>query len=356
MKLFPKYVIICVIGICGCSKSNSVSPVVVSESKFLIANVNSNGFGVISTYEKPDAVTTDAAYTLSAKGSPETIADFQIYNDKVYMVRSRSGLVEVANLSDLSQVQTLEYAKPIAFNAYKHIGVTNNRIFVGDRDFNSRTTTQNTSFLKVITLGQTKIDSIGIAKNGPITAVAVSSRYVYVSGGVSPQTVFVIDANTLAKVASIPISGFCTEILIDKDNNILVFYNGRVTKFSGTDYSVLKDKAINGANVNVENDDVRGNTGYALDVQGNIVYFLSNAPQPASAPYLLKSYNLNTDVVDFVSTQFITAVTIAYDSVDQQILLGNYDTKGVMKFLTLKGEVKSQFTISGEPEGIRVDQ
>lgn len=272
------------------------------------------------------------------------------------MVRSGSALVEVANLNDLSQVQTLQYATPIATNFYKHIGVTNNRVFVGDRDFNSHSTTQNTAFIKVITLGQTKVDSIGIAKNGPITAVAVSSRYVYVSGGTSPQTLFVIDATSLAKVASIPIAGFCTEILIDKDNNILAFYNGRITKFSGTDYSIIRDNLIGGANINVENDDVAGNTAFALDKANNILYFLSSAPQPASAPYLLKSYNLTTDVVDFVSTQFLSAETIAFDAIGQQIVLGTFDTKGVVKFLSLKGEVKSQCTISGPPVGIRIDQ
>lgn len=357
MKTLARYIACFTIGLCGCKKSDDAAPIVVSESKFLISNSNASGIGILSVYEKPGGVVTDAAYKLSSTSSnPETIADFQIYNGKVYMVRSGSAIIEVANLSDLSQSQSIQYAKPLATNFYKHIGVTNNKIFVGDRDFNSRSTSQNTAFVKVVTLGQTKVDSIGIAKNGPITAITVSSRYVYVSGGTSPQTIFVIDATTLAKVAIIPITGFCTEIIVDKDNNILVFYNGRITKFSGADYSVMKDRLIGGANVNVENDDVAGNSAYALDTPNNILYFLSNAPQPASAPYVLKSYDLTTDVVDFVSTQFISAETIAYDAVEKQIVLGTYDTKGVVKFFSLKGELKAQGTISGAPVTIRIEQ
>lgn len=359
MKLMTKYLSLFVICLCGCSKSSDDPQIVVSESKFLISNTNASGTGILSVYRKPGGIATDAGYTLSATAGsnvPETIADFQIYDGKVYMVRGAKAVIEVANLSDLAQTQTIQYAKPLASNFFKHIGVTNNKIFVGDRDFNSSATSQNTAFLKVVTLGQTKIDSIGIAKNAPITAIAVSSRYVYVAGGNSPQTLFVIDATSYAKVASIPISGFCTEIIIDQNNNILAFYNGRVTKFSGTDYSIIKDKLIGGANVNVVNDDVASNTAYVLDKANNILYFLAAASQPASAPYLLKSYDLNTDLVDFVSTQFISAETISFDAIDKQIIVGSYDTKGVVKFLTPKGEVKAQFNIPGAPGAVQIDQ
>jgi hypothetical protein len=208
-------------------------------------------------------------------------------------------------------------------------------------------------------LGQTKVDSIGIVKNGPITALAVSNRYVYVAGGTSPQTLFVIDATTYAKVASIAINGFVTEILIDKDENILAFYNGRMTMFSGSNFSSIKDKLIGGATVNIENDDVASNTAFVLDKTANIVYFLSNAPQPASAPYFLSYYDLNKDEVALVSHDFISAQTIGFDKVDKEIILGIYDdtlNKGVIKFLSTKGEVKSQFTISRAPFAIQVDQ
>ncbi len=359
MKLLTRFVTFFVIGMCGCSKSDPVTPIIVSESKFLITNTNAGGTGIISMYKKPGGISTDAAYTLSATSGgaiPETIADFQIYGGKVYMVRAARAVIEVANLDDLSQAQSIQYAKPLATNFYKHVGVTNNKIFVGDRDFNSSSTSQNTAFLKVVTLGQSKIDSIGIVKNSPITAIAVSTKYVYVAGGNNPQTLFVIDATSYAKVASITIPGFCTEIIIDQSNNILAFYNGHMTKFSGTDYSIIKDKLIGGANVNVVNDDVASNTAYVLDKENNLLYFLANAPQPASAPYLLKSYDLNTDIVDFVSTQFISAETIAFDNVDKQIIVGSYDTKGVVKFLTPKGELKAQFNIPGPPGAVQIDQ
>jgi hypothetical protein len=360
MKLMARYVTFLILAMCGCSKSGDVTPVSVSESKFLITNTNASGAGTISEYKKPDGISTDAAYTLSVKlASPETIADFQIYNGKVYMVRSRSGLIEVANLTDFSQSQTIVYAKPLATNVYKHIAIANNKIFVADRDFISPTTSQNTAFLKVITLGQSKVDSIGIVKNAPITAVAVSSRYVYVSGGMGPQTIFVIDPNTYAKVAAIAISGFCTELLMDNEDNILAFYNGRITKFSGVNFSMLKDRLIGGAIVNIENDDVMSNTAFALDKTANIVYYLSNAPQPASAPYILSSYDLGKDEIVLISNKFITAQTIGFDKVDKQIILGDFDAtanKGVIKFLTTKGEVKSQFTIPGTPGAIQIDQ
>src|SRR5437868_4375871 len=135
MKPIVPYVALIVMGICGCSKSNDdAAPIVVSESKFLISNTNASGSGVISTYKKPDEITVDPAYTLSTKqGIAETIADFQIYNGKVYIARALSALIEVVNLNDFSQSQTITYAKPIANNVYKHIGVTNNKIFIGDR-------------------------------------------------------------------------------------------------------------------------------------------------------------------------------------------------------------------------------
>ncbi len=360
MKLMLKiYWIALIISLSGCKKSDTITPVVVSESKFFIANANSQGVGSISTYKKPGGITSDAAYLLPLPaGTSESISDFQVYNGRVYVAHSLKPQIEVANIADLSQLQTITYAKPVTPNIFKHMGIVNDKIFVAERDFLSAATTQNAAFLKVINLGNSKIDSIGIVKNARITAVAVSTGRVYVAAGISPQSIYVIDANSYAAIGTIPIAGVCTEILIDKDKNILTFYNGHVTKFNGATFSMMKDKLINGAPVNVFGDDTRNNSAYGLDKDNNIIYFLAHAPQPASAPYLLKSYNIETDALDLVSTEFISAETIAFDNVDKQIVLGTYDfsAKGAIKFLSLKGEVKSQFAISGTPGAIRIDQ
>jgi hypothetical protein len=355
-----KYISVILVFVSGCKKSDDATPQVVSESKFFITNVDAKGQGVISTYKKPGGVTRDPAYTLAFKNStPELISDFQIYDGKMYMVRSGSALIEVASTSDLSQVQSIQYAKPRLNNYYKHLAITDGKIFIADRDFVSAGSGQNTAFLKVVTLGKSTVDSIGIMKNVSITAVAAGNGRVYVSAGLSPQTLYAIDAKSYAIVATVPIIGFCTDLILDKDGNVLAFYNGRMTQFSSNNLSVMKDRLINGAPVNIDNDDTISTTAYAIDKDNNIIYFLANAPQPAPAPYFLNAYDLKTDEITRLSNQFISAETVGFDQTDQQIILGSFDiaaNKGQIKFLTTKAEIKEQFAIFGSPLGIRAEQ
>jgi hypothetical protein len=345
--------------VAGCKKSDPIVPKIISESNFFFSNTNAGGVGTISTYKKPGGIAKDAVYTLPTRPATiESIADMAIYNGGIYIIHSVEAKIEVARLGDLAQIETIEYAKPLSVNIYKRIGATDGKIFIADRDFLSKGNTQNAAFLKVVTIGKSKIDSIGIMKNAPITAIAVSSGRVYVSAGTGPQTIFVVDANSYATIATIPLAGFCTDLLIDNANNILAFYNGRMTKFSGSSFAVLKDKLIGGAPVNIESDDTRTNSAYGFDKDNNIIYFLSNAPQPAVAPYFLKSYDLNKDEITLVSHEFFSALSVGFDKGDKEIILGSYDfvTKGNIKFISLTGEVRSQFTISGPPMGIQVDQ
>lgn len=342
----------------GCSKPDSPNRVIVQETKVLISNEDSAGGGIISTVKNPGSIFSSKAYSLSARNFPEVIGDLQVYNDKVYMVRAVSAVVEIANLSDLSPVRTFQYANPIQFNVNKHLAVHGDKIIIADRDYIARTGSSYNSFLKIIPIDGIKADSVSILKDGPITALAANNGKIFLSAGNGSQSIYVLDVTNYSLLNKFSFSGFCTDLIIDKDGNLLAFGSGYVRKYSTSSYSLMKEKQIGNGFVNQSNDATDASTGYALDLDNNILYFLASAPQPASAPYLLNSYNLGTDELKLITTQFVSAETIAFDPNTKQILIGDIDAKGnagIVKFLSTQAEVKSQISVPGQPSVIRIN-
>lgn len=333
--------------------------VIVQESKVLVSNEDSNGAGIISTLKNPGGVFSSKAYSLTVKGFPEVIGDMQVYNDKLYLVRQASAVVEIANLSDLSQVRTFQYANAIQFNVNKHLVVHHDKIIIADRDYLTRTGSAYNSYLKITPIEGTKTDSVSIVKDGPITALAASDGKIFLSAGKTPQFIYVLDVANYSLLNKFSFNGFCTDLLIDKDGNLLAFGSGYIRKFSTSSYTLMKEKQIGNAFINQSNDATDASTGFALDRDNNMVYFLTSAPQPASAPYLLNSYNIETDELKLLTQQFVSAETIAYDANTKQILIGDTDPKtntGIIRFLSTSADFKSQISVPGRPSVIRMNE
>lgn len=342
----------------GCSKSDSPEPAIVQETKVLISNEDSSGGGIISTLKNPGGLLSAKAYSLPVKTFRELIGDMQVYNDKVYMVRQASAVVEVANLSDLSTVRTFQYASPIQFNVNKHLVVHSDKIIIADRDYISRTGSSYNSYLKIIPIEGTKTDSVSIVKDGPITALAADNGKIFLSAGNVSQSIYVLDVTNYSLLNKFSFGGFCTDLMIDKDGNLLAFGSGFVRKYNTSSYSLIKEKQIGNGFLNQSNDATNASTGFALDRENNIVYFLASAPQPASAPYLLNSYNIETDELKLLTQKFVSAVTIAFDLNTQQIVIGDTDSKtntGIIRLLSKTAELNSQISIPGPPSAIRIN-
>ena len=145
----------------------------------------------------------------------------------------------------------------------------------------------------------------------------------------------------------------------DKDGNaIAIMYNG-VATISKADFSIIKNILIYAAPVNLYGDQFTNSRGYCVDRENGILYFLRRAAQPAPGPYTLASYNLATDEVKAITTNFFYASSIAYDASQKLVIMGDFPPNGssgggTVKMYSPLGLLSSQFALPTVPSEILI--
>ena len=306
----------------GCSKSDHTpAPPAVTEPRYFVISGAS-----LTTYTNNEGATN--IFSLTQGTFEEWISDFAVSGNRIVMVRNATSIIEVIDRQTYAAIASLNYSNAGTGNYHKHIDIVGNKAFISDRAPLGHTINDE-SYIKVINLDvPAQIDSIPVVEDEPIWAMAHVDNKLFVSASQTKPTIFVYDATTYNKLQEITTAGVCSNMTIDKDKNILAFTYGSVTRISSVDYSVTSPKETGGTYINVGYSYSTCSQAYGLDSAANVLYFFRTAPQPAAAPFILSSYDLNTDVASVLLTTFISGETLSYDRKNKFILIGTGDNTG----------------------------
>jgi hypothetical protein len=280
----------------------------------------------------------------------------------MYAVKSVSTSIDVISLSDMSLAKSIPFAKTISGNYYRHIEFVNNKIVVADRSLISVNAgpPDNGSFLRIINADNSNVDSVFIVKNGAIWALAQANNKIFVSRQIAnDNSILVLDASNYSVIADINTGfGICGNFLIDKNNNLIVLLTtGKIMQINTTDLSIMKTSTLLNYQFNRTGASTTNSKSACIDKEANVIYFFGLAAQPAPAPFILKSYDLTTDVVTVLS-DFIGASTISFDKKNKLLLMGDFANLnpqgGTVKAYTTKGVLSSKFEVLTVPSDILV--
>jgi hypothetical protein len=346
------------IGVSGCKKSEP-EPLAPDESGYLIVNNKGGGFpiGNISVYKKAKGELVSPFYQLNVKTTAASISDAVVSGEKLYVARAEYRGVEIVNATNFQVLNSVTYGKGAPVDAFKHLAVSPDKIFVSDRDYIPNSPNHsNLSYLKAISLTDVnRVDSIPVIQDAAIWAVAYANGKIFVSAGNAQWAILVFDATTYAKLGQVNLTSFCSTLLVDNDNNVLAL-GSKLILINSNNLSVIKERSIFGTDTNIGAGDYSTcSSGFSLDRETNMIYHVGAAAQPASAPFILKSYNIVTDVSTLLSNNFISASTVAFDQKDKMILIGSAaGSGGVVTMYSTKGVVTKSVSIPNPPDKIIV--
>jgi hypothetical protein len=321
--------------------------------------------GFISSLNAGGIISSQALQVPLSPVGYEWYSDMVIYDDKIYAARGYASIVDIIELPALRIVKSVSFDKHFNFgvNVPRNIEFSNGRIFILERVL-TPTGGNLETLLKAVNPDTGKVDSISLGINLPPRAMAQTNNKIFISRRLpnSQESILVLDALTLSIVGEVKVgSGVYTSMLIDKDKNVLAFgVSGEMIKIDANNYSLVSQKFIGVAGfINVENNlgGSYSNSPVSIDKDANILYFLGAAPQPASAPFGLRKYDLNTDINTLIITTFTDGSTISYDQRNKLILLGQTvykDGTGIVQVLAVDGTLKKQIPVSSAPSEILV--
>ncbi len=339
----------------GCRKSNDPAPVD-EAPKYLVVSSNQAFNGSVSVYSA--GIYTGKSYFVNQSPFQDRISDAVISGDKMYAVRAVSSLVDVIDVASMTLIKSLPFAKGSSGNYYRQIDFSNNKIIVSDRGFIPNGSFDDESFLKIIDPDNGKVDSIPIVKNSAILAMTQLNSKIFISRQMPDYSlsILVLDAATYAIIKDINLGeGYSTDLLFDRHDNLLVFSRGKIIIISTTDYVTIKTKLIGGTSVNHSFGAITNSVGFCIDKDNDIVYFLRQAAQPASAPYIFSSYNIVSDDIRTLNVNFINASTMAYDKKKKLVLMGDISgTAGVIKLYNTDGSLSSKIDVPSVPSDILI--
>jgi hypothetical protein len=339
----------------SCKKSDDPAPIEEVPKYFMISS-NQAFKGSVSVYSA--GVYTGKSYFVNQSPYQDRIADAVISGDKMYAVRAVSSLVDVIDVASMTLIKSVPFAKQPSGNYFRQIDFSNNKIIVSDRGFIPDGSFDDESFLKIIDPDNGKVDSVPIVKNSAILAMAQLNGKIFISRQMQDYTlsILVLDAATYAIIKDINLGeGYSTDLLFDREDNLLVFSRGKIIIISTTDYVTIKTKLIGGTSVNYSFGVITNSVGFCIDKENNIVYFLRQAAQPASAPYIFSSYNIVSDDVRTLNVNFINASTMAYDKKKKLILMGDISgAAGAIKLYNTDGSLSSKIDVPSIPSDILI--
>lgn len=319
-----------------------------------ISSLNSNMLVSAQGFEVPQP-----ALTPTPPISVDWIMDAVIYDNRIYVVRGSNSSVDIVDVPALTLVKSIPFRKKASdLNLLRHIEFVDGRIFV--LDVVERPPFDFETFLKAINPDTGKVDSVSLGLNVCYT-MAQSADKVFVSRQLAnfQRSILVFDALTLAVVGELSKgSKMCTMMLTDKNNNVLAFNtDGTMATIDAKSLSIISEQSV-GVAANAFLQQYPGgaynNLTVALDKDSNILYYLALAAQPASAPFILRKYDLNTNVGSNILNNFVSGTTISFDQKNKYILIGDIYPGATVKVLGIDGGLKKQIGITSTPTEILV--
>jgi hypothetical protein len=274
--------------------------------------------------------------------------DAVVYDDKIYATRAVAPFVDIIETGTLKILTSVSFGnvKTPAGNYARHIEFSDNKVFISDQSIDKNF--DDYSYLRVVDLGNNKIDSIFMGSTHVnVLAMIQSKGKLFVSRRVQAYSQFVItvyDAMTLTVLAELENgANSYSQMLTDKNGDVLAFGVGTMVKIDAASLTVGTAKKIFVVPPDSEvNGGIANNRTVVIDKEANILYHLGFAPQPATAPFVLRKYDLNTDQGSFVTNDFVNGSTIQFDPKKGYILLGLKDT---VSFLDSKGTLVKEIRV-----------
>ncbi len=309
-----------------------------STTYFVVSNnpVSTNSSrSVVSTFELPAATLTDVVYQPPLPQSQpgfidmEHIADSELNGDKIYSVRSEARRIDVIDAPSKTLVSSIEYSTFRSTSSRRRITTGGNKVFVSDRTTVTNQSSDIAAFVFAVDLADTAHpDSIPIPEPDAIIwsmAYAKNHLYVSLSEPFQKNRIDVLSTDTYQVVKSFSFEPYlCFELLLDFNNDVLAFTTSDSLIHIDTSTREIKSrrKFLRSSLFVSSSGLPTSKTALGLDKSSNVIYFLSDAPQPATAPWLLYAYDLGNSKLTRLSDKFIAASTMAFDPVHQTILLG----------------------------------
>jgi hypothetical protein len=361
--------ILCLALICAlamsCKKSDP-APTAVQASvgtTYLIMNNDAQGTsGGISTYVFETSTLKSNAWASSA------LADMVTDNGKLYVSAKNTKTIDFLDPKSLSSSKSPAFGKDtknFPNFIYKHVVVAAGKIFISDQ---VNVSGSNKSFLKAMSISDpSKVDSISISAEAAIVSLQAVGNKIFASTlgyFYNNSELFVIDASSYSILAKINMTPACSQLSVDNDNNIMAIQTGSLLRISATDYSIIKTP-FGGTPLIESTAGTIAASSAALNKETNIIYYLGQAPQPASAPYVLAAYDLSLKTSKVLNTSFISATTIAFDKKNKVIIVGSGNftvsaipdpgpDKGAITFYNTDGAILRKVTMPKVPEKILI--
>lgn len=324
------YVIL--ISSCAPQEINSSEPP--STTYFVVSNIPSSSTGssgAISTYEKPSETLTPLAYQppVSGASTTEYIADAELRGENVYAVRSLAKIVDVLDASGRVLIKSIEYSTYPSTGSGRLITTGSDKVFVSDRSLSPGGDLLAYVFAVNVN-DQNDRDSIAMPLiDAKIWSMACSNNHLFI-GWSEPSLqnrIDVLDLNTHAVVKSFPLGAYlCYEMLLDRDDHVLAFTSSDSLIYIDAGNLEIKDRIkMPHSSLGVTNSLPDSRVSHCIDKPRNLIYFLADAPQPSSAPFLLYSHDLVNSLTKQLSPKFLAGSTIAFDGIHQTVLIGLSD-------------------------------
>ncbi len=329
--IIPFFILIALLS--SCKKDSDPAPTVEPDATYFAVLRTDHFVGSISGFNLNGTINS-MQFDVPQPQTPYNFdwhMDAVVYDDKIYATRGVAPVVDIIDTGTLKTLSSVSFGnvETPAGGYSRHIEFGENKVFISDQSIDENF--DDYSYLRVVDLGSNKIDSIFMGSSQiNVLAMIQSKGKLFVSRRVKPYSQFVItvyDAASLDVLAELAdgANGY-SQMLTDKNGDVLAFGLKGMIKIDATSLVAGTEKTIFVALPDGEqNGGIANNRTVAIDKEANILYHLGYAPQPASAPFVLRKYDLNTDQGSYVTNDFINGHTIQFDPKKGYILVGLND-------------------------------